>query len=110
MRSAARRQPSTSSAVSPVARASAACARGSADASHSTIRVATSRFSFASRFVYALSSTTVVYSSGPVTAWMQNAPSRRSEKNPSSIQKRAVSTSTSAPCSSRKPRSPDTRL
>ena len=51
-------------------------------------------------------STTVVYSSGPVTLWMQKRPSRRSEKNPSSIQKRAVSTSTSAPCSSMKPRSP----
>jgi hypothetical protein len=45
--------------------------------------------------VYALSSTTVVYSSGPVTAWMQKRPPRRSEKKPSSIQNRAVSTSTS---------------
>ena len=41
---------------------------------------------------------------------MQNRPSRRSEKNPSSIQKRAVSTTTSAPCSSMNARSPVTRL
>ena len=49
------------------------------------------------RLVYALLSTTVVYSSGPVTPLMQKRPSRRSEKNPSSIHSRAVSTTTSAP-------------
>jgi hypothetical protein len=60
------------------------------------------------RFVYALLLTTVVYSSGPVTLLMQNRPSRRSEKKPSSIHSRAVSTMTCAPSSRRNARSPVT--
>jgi hypothetical protein len=72
-------------------------------------RTATSRFSFAIRFVYALLSTTVVYSSGPVTALMQKQPPGRSEKKPSSIHSRAGSTSTSAPWSSMKPSSTTSR-
>ena len=48
---AARRHPSTSAHVSPVERTSSSNASGSRPCSHSTMRVATSRFSFAIKFV-----------------------------------------------------------
>ena len=71
-----------------------------------TVSAAYRKFSRAIRFVYVLLLTTVLYSSGPVTPFMQNFPPFLGEKIPKLHHNRAVSTSISVPYSNRNSWSP----
>ena len=72
---------------------------GASARARSTASAARRRFSAAIRLVNRLLLTTVEYSSGPVTLLMTKRPPWRSQKKPSPAHIRAVSTSSSTPCS-----------
>ena len=88
IRSAARCHSSTSEKSRSVLSTSSLKRSGMVSFSILTVSVAYRKFSRAIRLVNALLFTTVVYSSGPVTALIQNFPSFSVEKKPRSLHKR----------------------
>ena len=103
---AARPHSSTSSSVSDSRAFASAYAEGFTSRSVRTASAARRRLKRAMTFVYRLSFTTVVYSSGPVTPWMWKVLPSSLRQKPRSAQSRAVSTNTSMPSRSRNSTSP----